>query len=136
MTAGKELCKKLQEKGYRMTRQRLLVFNTVLNTPQSATEIMRRITKKGLKIDKVTIYRILDLFVQLGFVGKTYFKGKATHYELCSQLHHHHLICNRCNKVEDISLIEDFLLKEVEENTTFRVDSHYLEFFGACIQCQ
>lgn len=131
----KELRRKLRQKGFRLTQQRISVFQTLIHTPQRVEKIYKKI-KKNISIDKVTIYRILDLYIQLGLVGKTVFKGKATHYELHSLSHHHHLICNTCDTVEDVSVKEDLFLKEIKRNTGFRIDSHHLEFFGTCAQCQ
>ncbi len=136
METKKELYRKLKQNGYRLTRQRLCVLDILLHSPQSVEKIHQRLIEKNIKIHKVTLYRILDLFAQFGFVGNTHLKGKTKHYELHSPLHHHHLVCNTCDTVEDVSLREDLLLKEVKRNTAFRIDSHHLEFFGVCAKCQ
>lgn len=132
----KEAYQQLRQKGYRMTRQRRFVLDTLTHFPQNVTKIHAQLIKKNIRINKVTIYRILDLFILLGLVSKTQFKGKTTQYELHSQSHHHHLVCNQCDRVEDILFKEEFLLKEARKYTTFRIDTHHLEFFGLCANCQ
>lgn len=50
--------------------------------------------------DKVTAYRILEKFCQVGLVHKAYLENKAQHYELahnCGEKQcHPHFICNGC----------------------------------------
>ena len=59
-------------------------------------------------------------------------------YELEDFKHHHHLICLKCRKVDDIELKTDLEKEEkrfLKENG-FKVVNHSLEFFGYCQNCQ
>lgn len=127
----------LKQKGYRFTKQRQEIFDALSNFPQSVEEIICSLKKRGVGIDKATIYRTLDCFVDLGLVGKTQFKDTTSKYELVSESsHHHHLICDVCGSVEDIPLNDSVLLKKIANKTKFLVKSHSLEFFGICVHCQ
>jgi Fur family transcriptional regulator, ferric uptake regulator len=52
--------------------------------------------------DKVTAYRILEKFCQIGLVHRAYLQEKARHYELahhCGEKQcHPHFICNGCGQ--------------------------------------
>lgn len=132
-----EIAKKLQQKGYRLTSQRQQILDALTSYPQSVLEIISFLKSKGVSVDKVTIYRTLDCFVELGVVAKTQFKDKTAKYELLiASNHHHHLVCDQCGSVEDIPLDDSILLKRVRKQTDFQVKSHSLEFFGICANCQ
>ncbi|OGG34879.1 hypothetical protein A2363_00040 [Candidatus Gottesmanbacteria bacterium RIFOXYB1_FULL_47_11] len=132
-----EIAKTLQQKGYRFTKQRQQIFDALTSSPQSVEEIIASLRNKDISIDRVTVYRTLDCFVNLNLVGKTQFKDKTAKYELLTMAnHHHHLVCDKCGSVEDIPLDDSILLKRVHKQTDFQVNSHSLEFFGICANCQ
>ncbi len=128
--------KHLRQKGYRLTQQLHQVLAALTDSPQNVTEIVKNLIKKRALIDKATIYRILDRLVGLKIVNKTHFQDKIAMYELSSQPHHHHLVCDSCGRVENITFEEDLLINAVRPPTNFQIRSHYLEFFGYCNQCQ
>lgn len=133
----KDIAKQLQQKGYRFTKQRQVIFDALTAHPQSVEEIVVSLKEKGVSIDRVTVYRTLDRFVDLSIVSKTQFKDKTAKYELFSKTnHHHHLVCESCGSIEDISLNEAFFLNKVSSQTNFQIKSHALEFFGICGKCQ
>lgn len=86
-------------------------------------------------IDRATIFRILQIFVAKGILRKLEFREGKARFELAS-FDHHHLICESCNNIEDLSdcnipaLEEDILRKK-----GFFVKQHSLEFFGLCKKC-
>lgn len=131
------LKKFLKEKKLRLTKQKKEVFCVLKSKkPQTIEEIFKKINLNKKIIDKTTIYRILETFLKLGIVNKVYFNDKKVRFELKNENHHHHLICKKCGRVEDIELSEKKLLKEVAKKTKFEVISHSLEFFGYCQTCQ
>lgn len=131
------ISQKLRQQGYRFTSQREQILEALSNHPQSVEEILAALKHKGAKADKVTIYRTLDRFTDLGIVSKTQFRDKTAKYELLNETdHHHHLVCDNCGSVKDIELKEQALIKQVTKGSDFQVKSHSLEFFGLCANCQ
>ena len=127
----------LRQKGYRLTHQRQQILDALTAFPQSVEDVIAALKNRNESIDRVTVYRTLDCFVDLGVVGKTQFKDKIAKYELLTEAHHHHhLVCDKCGSVEDVALNEAFLLRKVREQTNFQVKSHSLEFFGLCANCR
>jgi hypothetical protein len=59
-------------------------------------------------------------------------------YELLQEGHHHHVICSKCRKVQDVVLKVDLDAEEhkIQKDTGFKIQSHSLEFFGLCTDCQ
>jgi len=131
------LAAKLRNKGYRSTQQRELILGALTGYPRSVEEIMDALKKKLVSIDRVTVYRTLDCFVDLGIVGKTQFLDKTAKFELLNgEEHHHHLVCDNCGSVRDIAFDESDILKKVKSCSDFQVRTHTLEFFGLCANCK
>ncbi len=92
--------------------------------------------KNDLQIDRVTVFRILNSFVEKGLLRKLEFSEGKARYELATE-DHHHLICQSCGSIEDISDCNiDALEKEIKTKKKFLVKQHTLEFYGLCADCQ
>lgn len=128
---------KLHQKGYRLTKQREKILGVLNTKPQSVEDVLLALKSQRIAVDKVTVYRTLNCFVDLGIAGKTQFRESVAKYELLEKSdHHHHLVCDNCGSVEDIPLNEDNLIQKVNDKTDFQIKSHTLEFFGLCGQCR
>lgn len=86
--------------------------------------------------DLATVYRSLEVFCNKGFVVKLEFGEGKYRYEIRKN-DHHHLICEKCNK---IGIVEDKFMQnweeEIKKTKKFLVKRHALEFFGLCNNCQ
>lgn len=88
-----------------------------------------------LKVNKTTVYRQIEKLIISDEIIEVQFGDGKKRYEIKGLNHHHHLICNKCGKLEDISLDENVILKEVAKKSKFNVQRHNLEFFGLCMDC-
>lgn len=129
----------LNDIGVKKTKARIAVldFLQAAQKPLDVLEIQQFLEKKKIEADKVTIYRILDLYVSKSLAKKLEFQEGKFRYEGTGE-HHHHLICINCKTVEDIDLENDVTKHEkyIKEAKGFKVQSHSLEFFGLCKNCQ
>lgn len=92
--------------------------------------------KSSSQVDKVTIFRILNVLTEHGILRRLEFGEGKARYELNTE-DHHHLICQNCGKIEDISDCNiGALEKEIKHKKHFLVKLHTLEFFGFCKDCQ
>lgn len=135
-----ETLRLLKDRGYRITCTRKAVLEVLIGEarPLSADDLMKYLEKKKLRPNKTTIYRELDALSGGGFIKEIQLGLKSRVFEVTSLGHHHHLICTRCEKVEDISIENDMAVyeKNILKKTSFRVVDHSLEFFGLCARCQ
>ena len=94
-----------------------------------------------------TVYRTLEILVQLSLVQKFQFGDGAARYELLTERdnkeHHHHLVCLRCNSIIDYTdFIEDEIefIKKTEDGLSkkynFEIKSHMIRFYGICESCK
>jgi len=125
---------KLRSIGFRVTDPRIQLLGILEKSgckPQTADEI--RVLSK---LDKVTVYRTLESFVEAKLVQKVEFGDGVTRYEI-KHGHHHHIVCTKCGAVTDVdNCLEDGKVKALETKTGFTISSHALEFFGLCRRCR
>ena len=131
-----ERCKRLlAQQGYSITRPRLAVFEVLLaaEDPLAITDIAREL----IDIDRVSVYRTIDLFEKVGIVQKVWsgFKSKIELSETFSP-HHHHFTCTKCGNT--IGLHSEKLeadLAALESQHGFKLLQHSIELSGYCANC-
>lgn len=127
----------LIDNNYRVTKSRQDVFALLMSPePQSVRELLE---KSGGTIDRVSLYRNLELFEKLGIVHRIYIGWKYK-LELSDQFvsHHHHLSCLKCGRVVDIQdekHIDEFI-HEVAAKFNFTPRRHQFEIDGYCKNCR
>ncbi len=128
----------LQSSDLKATPARLAVLSFLDNnkSPLDADAIFAHLREEHDEADKATIYRILETFVAKGLLKRLEFGEGKYRYELAGD-DHHHLICENCGKIEDISdcNISD-LEADIKQKKNFLVKRHSLEFYGLCQNCQ
>lgn len=120
-------------------RTTLLKIMTKIKRPLTTQELLKALETNGLKANKTTIYRQLESLKENNLVNEVHFNDRTIRYELkIANTHHHHLVCLKCKKIEDVTLPEDLHHQEemLFEKNNFKVLQHFLEFFGLCKNCQ
>lgn len=123
--------------GYRLTDARVATFKLLLSPePQSMSQILAN--AKG-NVDRVSVYRSIDIFEKLGIVNRIYVGWKYK-LELSDDFieHHHHLSCLICGKITDIEdekHIDEFI-EGVAKKVGFIPRRHLFEVDGYCKSCQ
>lgn len=120
----------------RMTKPRQKVFEILHNStiPLSVGAIAKRCPE----IDRVSIYRTIDLFVSLT-IAEAVPLGWKQRYELTSPFmaHHHHLYCTGCGLLVDIhSKKLELLVAALAKDYDFATSEHKFEVSGLCKSCQ
>jgi Fur family ferric uptake transcriptional regulator len=93
----------LDRQGVRQTAVRLAVLETLGQAPRAlrASEILELVRKRR-RVNKVTVYRILEDFTQRGLLRRLALEGRVCHYELACEHHppHPHFQCHACREVQ------------------------------------
>ena len=131
----------LKNEGERITivRREIVKIFASTSVPLSAFEIQKLLEKKRIRANKTTIYRQMAVLQKYKIVHEVRFGDRTVRYEFAKKDdHHHHLVCVRCKKVEDINFKDDVERQEkiITQKTHFKVLRHSLEFFGLCKVCQ
>jgi Fur family ferric uptake transcriptional regulator len=135
-----DAAQRLRENGVRPTPQRVEVLATLAREHDDATaqELWRRIRDAGNStIGLATVYRTLALLVDHAVIDVLTHHGSELCYRLCTDAHHHHLLCIGCHKVVEIDECElgDWVEK-VAATRGFVVTDHRLEISGRCAACR
>ncbi len=122
----------------KVTKPRLAVLAVFEKSPSpvSAQEIAEQL--KSGTADPVTIYRVLETFIEKGVIRQVNLRHNHVDYELSEDNDHHHIICLTCGLVEDFQGCgADALAKNVlKQSTNFTtVKEHAIELFGECKKC-
>ena len=135
----------LKEKGLKMTRQRLVVLEVLAESSGqhlTAEEIYERIKAANPDIGLATVYRTVQLLLELGLIDRINLDDGCVRYEIGHLLtdetkhNHHHLICRKCGRVIpfDADLLDE-LEEHIEEAAGFHVQDHEVKFYGLCSDC-
>lgn len=89
-------------------------------------------------------YRSLAVLVDAGVVRRLVHGGDHAHYELAEHLteHHHHLVCDTCGTVVDVTLPErvesamDRSFAEAARKLGFAPSRHAVDIYGLCAACR
>ncbi len=131
----------LKKAGLKVTSPRvkiLRLLETTQNRHMSAEDIYKALALHADKdIGLATIYRVLTQFEAAGIVKRHNFEGPHAVYELNQGTHHDHLVCIKCNGVEEF--IDEVIEKRQEiiaANVGFKIVDHNLNIYGVCKKCQ
>lgn len=129
----------LQKAGYRVTSARRTVIKAVLGRDRyfSGAELMAEVEATDRSVGRATVFRTLDMLVDLGIVGRVHRPEGGHGYVLCPRGHHHHAICSSCGLVLDLPGCPlDPAVERDASAAGFRLHGHRLEYYGLCQACQ
>jgi len=136
---GDALHTMLRTAGYKATGPRLAVLGLfrAARNPLSAQEILATLPR-STGIDQATVYRTIKSLKAKGLIKQIDLRHNHAHYELANIAEHHHLICLRCGRMEDVDQcgvepLQAAVLKNAKHFAEIR--EHALEFYGVCKAC-
>jgi Fur family ferric uptake transcriptional regulator len=127
---------KLRSSGHSLTHARLCVFMALKDTePQT----MRRLISNLPDIDRASVYRTIDLFIELHIVERLQLGWKYK-LELSDEFsfHHHHMMCTNCHAliaIHEDNRLEAFL-EHIAQKADFTATGHQIEIRGLCKNCK
>jgi Fur family transcriptional regulator, ferric uptake regulator len=124
---------------YTLGRRQLVELLQDADRPVTIPELV----ELGARQSQSSLYRNLAILEQAGAVRRLTSTDDTGRFELAEELseHHHHLVCQACGGIEDITLpdrIEAALhdaVAEAQRDRRFRVDAHHVELVGTCDGC-
>jgi len=130
----------LQRARLEATDNRLRVLEVVGNNsyPLSAGDIFQTL-QRSTPINRVTVYRILDLLVARGLVDRISTGGRAAYYGLAPNEHHRphpHFYCKRCGQMECLNPDSLTLAGDAFQKTfPGQIDKVEVRVDGICKNC-
>ena len=127
--------------GGRLTTSRLLVVKVLADSkkPLSAKQIFEKLDKKKL-IDKASVYRTIDLLLELDLIHQIFPEGGfvACFHSSCSAKVHVLISCKICDAIEEIHIPNnaiDPLLNHIFTENKFKIDKDHFQISGSCKNC-
>ena len=136
-TAVRALRAALSGKSHRITTQRMAIVEALASSARyvTARELHGRLDRGRAGIGLATVYRTLETLHERGAVSTQKRRGE-TAYLFCPPEHHHHAVCTKCGKVEDVPCRAiDRIGRDLTAGLRFTLQQHHLELFGLCARC-
>jgi len=140
--AHKSIQESLHERGIRLTRQRAILLELIDTSGHhlDAEQLYALAKKKNPRINRVTVYRTLNMLKDMGLVDELdlmHWSGGQHYYETRLKQEHAHAICLRCGKVEELygEALRN-IRRQVESKLGFQVLIARTEVGGYCPQCR
>ena len=132
----------LIKRGIRLTRQRRVLLR-VMETARrhlDAHDLLRQARKFDAHINRVTVYRTIDLLKRHGLIDELdllHLRGDRHFYESHAARDHIHIACLRCGKVREFeSRLFERLKREIERDLHIKITVTRTEIGGYCDACR
>src|SRR4051795_4092262 len=137
--AQADLSELLAGKGVRVTPRRLEVLAELARERDDVTaqQLWHRLRERDSQTGLATVYRTLALFADTGVVDTMSHHGTELCYRLCTDSHHHHLVCSSCHRVVEVEQCGlGTWLDAVTKQHGFVATDHRVEITGLCRACR
>ena len=137
--ASQDLGKLLERKGVRATPRRLEVLAELARERDDVTaqELWGRLREHDSRTGLATVYRTLALLSEKGVVDVLSHHGSEQCYRLCTDAHHHHLLCTSCHRVVEVRECDlGEWIADVAKQHGFVPTDHRVEITGLCRDCR
>ncbi|MFD3583131.1 Fur family transcriptional regulator [Streptomyces sp. NPDC058683] len=131
----------LKRKGLRSTAQRRAVLTALQGHPHStAADLEARIGADPAAaggLSRQGLYNVLEDLAKAELVRCIEPAGSPARYELRVGDNHHHLVCRRCGRIEDVDCsVGAAPCLTPEKDLGFAVDEAEITWWGLCAECQ
>ncbi|MCI7260889.1 MAG: Fur family transcriptional regulator [Selenomonas sp.] len=134
----KEVMTLLRESGFKVTPQRLAVYDALSQTTAhpNAEMLYQELKPYYPTMSLATIYKALGIFCEVGLAQALNVGEESFRFDANAKAHPH-IRCAICGRVDDIeNLPEKTMEQQAGIATGYEVTGHQYYFFGICPNCQ
>ncbi len=140
MLTGQELTNMLRAHGYKVTPQRLAVYEALAGETwhPNAEMLYKKLQPKFPAMSFATVYKSIEILHAINVV-KVLNIGEDSYRYAADVSEHCHLHCRRCGRVEDAmpdGAAAARLTRGIEASSGFAVDERQFFFYGLCPECR
>lgn len=129
----------LRERGFKVTPQRLAVYDALSRTTAhpNAEMLYRKLQPDYPTMSLATVYKALSILCEIGLAQALNVGEESFRYD-ANTAQHPHVRCMQCGRVDDIknSLTAKEMEKQAADETGYKITDHQYYFFGICPACQ
>ena len=130
----------LKEFGFKVTQPRveiLKLFEKHKDKHLSPDEVFSKLKAQGSTTGIATVYRVLNQFESAGIINRLKLDNEQVMYELNQGEHHDHVICIKCNMIQEFYSPEiEALQKQIVESFGAEMIDHSLNIYVKCKSCR
>lgn len=122
--------------GLKLTPQRYAVLDYLLRSPvhPTAEQIRADLNRHFPRASRATVYNTLNALRDAGLIHEIYMDDAVARYDANIELHHH-FICRKCGKLEDIPLKAVSSLTHRGMQPGYAVEDYKIVMRGLCPPC-
>ncbi len=126
----------LRNHNLKATPQRLAITNILYSHGHINIELLYQLMlQKFSSLSLATIYKNINLMLENSLIQEVKLPHTKSVYELTKEIHSH-LLCTKCEIVEDITVNISNAIQEISQYTSFNIESSDLVLSGLCKKCQ
>lgn len=129
----------LRQNKRKLTRARQAILDIITQADHHLTpaDVYRYAKAHYPHLGLTTVYRTLDLLVELGYIQRVHLAEGCHSYAPSARPHGHHLVCSECGRAEEFAECDlDALVRSLQARTGYEIKVHVLELMGRCPKCQ
>jgi Fe2+ or Zn2+ uptake regulation protein len=129
---------RLRGAGLRVTESRVAVLEGLGDHPHATADTVARLVTLRLgSVSKQAVYDVLAACTDAGLLRRIEPAGSAARFETRIGDNHHHLVCRRCGRTEDVDCaVGQRPCLTPNDDAGFAVDEAEVVFWGLCPDCQ
>lgn len=127
----------LHARGLRVTQGRIAVLEVLERSPHSDAEsVHRALLATGHDTSVQSVHNVLGDLTAAGVLRRFEPERSAARYERRIDDNHHHAVCARCGKVEDVDcVVGEAPCLHADAPKGFTVQAAEVTFVGICADC-
>ncbi|SHE72303.1 Fur family transcriptional regulator [Clostridium fallax] len=128
----------LREKGIKITKGRIAIYNIIKNSDKSLTadNIYDKCKEIGENLNLSTIYRTLEIFDEKNITEKFNLGDGKYSFSIKQKDHKHILECSICHKEIEVPCPMRPVMEMLKNETGFVLTDHELVLKGICKKCK
>ena len=138
MLEAKQVTELLRGKGFKVTPQRLAVYEVLSKTKAhpNAEAIYNELQPHYPTMSLATVYKTLDILSEIGLIQVLNVGEESFRYDANTDSHPH-VRCMDCGRVDDMHDIDaNAFVKQVSDKTDYVLTGQQFYFYGLCPACQ
>ncbi|HEX2913638.1 MAG TPA: Fur family transcriptional regulator [Chloroflexia bacterium] len=133
------LAQALVKAGFKVTEPRLAIIEEIVQYDHEfeINELVERLERySGNKPGVASVFRTVKLLAEIGLLQRVH-TGDGCHRYGLVRGHNHQIVCRCCDRTIDFGGCDFSALTEfLEKQSGYKLEGHWIEFFGLCPDCR
>lgn len=128
----------LRDAGLRVTAPRLAVLEAIEELPHADADAVAQAVRDKLgAVSRQAVYDILNAVTDAEIVRRVTIGGRSMRFEMHRHDNHHHLVCTRCGRLEDVAcVVGEAPCLAPSDDLGFEIEVAEVVFRGVCSECR